>query len=189
MKKKYKLILSVILFFMVFISCKESNNDGELKEEKVNNNIKVEWLNYNEGIKRAKELKKSIVMDFYADWCHWCKVMDKETFSDSKVAKILNDKYICIRIYSEDKSLKIKYKKKKMSAQEFSSIMGVSGLPTLIFMDSSGTPITKIPGFLNKEVFLPLLNYINEKCYSKNVTFENYLKDDSPCKEKKPVIK
>ena len=40
-----------------------------------------EWYSFNEGIALAKKENKHIVLDFYTDWCGWCKVMDQKTFS------------------------------------------------------------------------------------------------------------
>ncbi len=34
--------------------------------------------------------KKPAVIDFYASWCHWCVVMEKETFADADVVKKLS---------------------------------------------------------------------------------------------------
>ena len=125
-----------------------------------------------------------MVIDFYADWCKWCKVMEKDTFGDTAVIKKLEKDYIPIRIRTDRPgSERIKLMKHDFSIQEFSAMLGVQGLPTLVFMDPSGKPITKIPGYVKKEVFLPLLSYITEKCYQQNVPFEAYLKGNVTCKK------
>jgi len=47
------------------------------------------WLPFNEGMALAAKEKKHVVIDFYTTWCHWCKVMDRETFANPEVKRYL----------------------------------------------------------------------------------------------------
>jgi thioredoxin-related protein len=143
----------------------------------------VKWYDFNAGLKLAKAKKKPIIIDFYADWCHWCKVMDKETFSDSQVSNKLRKDFIAIRLDADSRKSNISYLKyKNITSQYLMRLMGGKGLPYLIFMDYNGDIITGIPGYVKKELFLPVLGYIKSKCYLKKVPFEKYLKDKKKCK-------
>src|SRR5690348_13459527 len=45
----------------------------------------VQWMSIEEAIEKLKTEKRKVFIDVYTDWCGWCKVMDKKTFSDPKV--------------------------------------------------------------------------------------------------------
>ncbi|MFA6541803.1 MAG: DUF255 domain-containing protein, partial [Bacteroidota bacterium] len=49
----------------------------------------------------AVKENKLIFIDAYTDWCVWCKVMDKETFSDPVVADFMNKNFINVRYEME----------------------------------------------------------------------------------------
>ncbi|HOO71488.1 MAG TPA: thioredoxin fold domain-containing protein [Spirochaetota bacterium] len=138
------------------------------------------WHDYDSGIKLAKKTKKPVVVDFYAEWCKWCKVMDEKTFNDPDVAKKLVKDYICIRIDTMSNKT-LNFKNHRLTPQQFAQITGATGLPTVLFMDSDENIITRIPGYIDKNVFYPLLGYINDKCYLKNVSFEDYKNGKIKC--------
>ncbi len=142
----------------------------------------VEWRDFNAGLKLAKEQGKPVVMDFYADWCGWCKKMEAEVFTDGEVAEKLKKSYIAVRIHTDtNPGETINYKNHVLTKQEFAMMLGVQGLPTVVFMDRDGNLITKIPGFVNKGMFLSLLGYIKDECYQKKVPFQDYMDGKVPC--------
>jgi uncharacterized protein YyaL (SSP411 family) len=60
---------------------------------------KVSWLKWNqESFRKAKELDKPILLGISAVWCHWCHVMDETTYSDSEVARIIEEKFVPVRV-------------------------------------------------------------------------------------------
>ena len=60
---------------------------------------KVSWLPWGEeSFKKAQEFDKPILLGISAVWCHWCHVMDQTSYSDSEVAKIIEDKFVPIRV-------------------------------------------------------------------------------------------
>lgn len=50
---------------------------------------------------KAKAENKYIFLDAYTDWCGWCKVMDKKTFSDKQVGDFMNSKWIAAKMDME----------------------------------------------------------------------------------------
>lgn len=185
MNKLNTLVIALVILLTAPSCSKSSEQDREKKGTPAGGEVSVTWYNFNEGLKLASEKRKHIVMDFYADWCGWCRKMEAEVFSDPEVAKNLRDNYICIRVHT-DKNYNetIKFKNHVLTKQEFSMMLGVQGLPTVVFMDRDGNLITKIPGYINKETFLPLLSYIREECYQKKVAFKDYMDGKVPCGKK-----
>jgi uncharacterized protein YyaL (SSP411 family) len=60
---------------------------------------KVSWNPWNkESFRKSKELDKPILLGISAVWCHWCHVMDQTTYSDSEVARIIEEKFVPVRV-------------------------------------------------------------------------------------------
>ena len=52
---------------------------------------------WKQAIAKAKTENKPLFVDFYTDWCGPCKKMDKEVFTDAKVAEFYNTNFITIQ--------------------------------------------------------------------------------------------
>lgn len=63
----------------------------------------VQWLTFEEAVEKSKTEKRKIFIDVYTDWCGWCKVMDKKTFSQPAVARLLNEKYYPVKFNAEQR--------------------------------------------------------------------------------------
>ncbi len=134
------------------------------------------WHSFDEGISLAAKQDKTILVDFYTNWCHWCKVMDEKTFQNETIAKKLKDRFVTVRLNAEDSQSYSNYQGVTYSNVELTRAFGITGYPSLAFLDSSGKPITIIPGFVPPEQFVDILDYIDKKCYAKDVSFEDFLK-------------
>jgi uncharacterized protein YyaL (SSP411 family) len=64
----------------------------------------VDWKAWNdETFELAKKLDKPIFLSIGYSTCHWCHVMEKESFEDEEAAKKLNDAFICIKVDREER--------------------------------------------------------------------------------------
>lgn len=63
----------------------------------------VKWYTFEEALELNKKEPRKIMVDVYTDWCGWCKVMDKKTFSHSVIAGYLNDKYYPVKFNAEQR--------------------------------------------------------------------------------------
>src|SRR5688572_29982366 len=63
----------------------------------------VKWISFEEAVKKSKTEKRPVFIDVYTDWCGWCKVMDKNTFNDPEVAKLLNENFYAVKFDAEQK--------------------------------------------------------------------------------------
>ncbi len=122
----------------------------------------IKWYSHEEGMAIGKKEEKKIFLHFYADWCTYCKKMEKETFSNQSVASYLNENFIPIKVNS-DKERKI------------ANRYNVRGLPTTWFISKHGDIIGNQPGFMPPDKLLPLLKYIQTNSYKK-MSFKNFLK-------------
>lgn len=177
-------LVSIILLAFLVGSCSSeagSNADKAVSTEK-STKKEVKWIGFNEGLAKAQKESKPMLIDFYTDWCHWCKVMDEKTFSDSKVAAKLSDKFVTVRIDAEDGNSSVQFKGESLTNIELTRAFQVSGFPSLGFLDAKGEPITVIPGYIPPETFINILDYMDQECYKKQISFEDYLKKKEDCK-------
>jgi thioredoxin-related protein/mRNA-degrading endonuclease HigB of HigAB toxin-antitoxin module len=91
---------------------------------------------WQEANTRAAAENKYIFVDAYTEWCGWCKVMDKETFTDPSVIEFMNRNFIAMKIDFED-SLGIVLGKK----------FRVWFYPTSLIFNPQGQLVGKIAGY------------------------------------------
>jgi len=64
----------------------------------------VHWRPWGEAaFAQARAEEKPILLDIGAVWCHWCHVMDGESYEDPEVAEILNRDFICIKVDRDER--------------------------------------------------------------------------------------
>jgi uncharacterized protein YyaL (SSP411 family) len=64
----------------------------------------VDWRAWNEeSSKKAKEENKLVIISIGYSACHWCHVMEHESFEDTGVAKLMNEHFICIKVDREER--------------------------------------------------------------------------------------
>ena len=114
----------------------------------------IKWYSYDEGMVLGRSEEKRIYMNFHADWCVYCKVMEKKTFSNPAVIAYLNKNFISIKVDTE-KETKITYK------------YGVSALPDNWFLFKNGDIIGRRKGYIPPDLFIKILKSIPEDISSK----------------------
>lgn len=142
----------------------------------------LQWRSFDAGLAEAKASHKKILLDVYTDWCGWCKKLDKEVYSNQKVATYLAKAYIPVKLNAES-AKKLSYKDKAHSETELARAFGVQSYPTIIFLDSDGEPINSLGGYVDADRFLPIVQYIGDDHY-KTMTWDEYKSKNGLDKEK-----
>ena len=135
--KALGIVIMLLLATQMFASCAK-----ETKEEAAS---EVTWLtSYEEAMAAAKKDKQPVMIDFYADWCNWCKRLDSDTYVDKDVVALAQD-FVSLKIDADvDKDLSSRYK--------------VVGLPTILFIDADGKEIHRVVGYRPPEDFVKEMN-------------------------------
>ena len=142
---------------------------NQLKNEKSpylkqHENNPVDWVAWNkETLIRAKTEKKPIFLSVGYASCHWCHVMAHESFEDQETAKLMNEKFINIKVDREERpDLDYVFQK------SLSILTGTQGgWPLSMFLDENGVPFTGGTYFPPKEMqgrpdFKKVLNNVSD---------------------------
>ena len=130
----------------------------------------IKWMSMKDAIAAQKKNKKPIFIDTYTVWCGPCKMLDKNTFSDAKVAKLINDKYNPVKFNSEGNE-EIQFggklyknpnyqearKNSRNGMHEFTEFLKVPGYPTMTVLDAKGKIEKSIVGYKSADELISLL--------------------------------
>jgi uncharacterized protein YyaL (SSP411 family) len=158
-------IYNLLLLFAIVIACnnKESiNMSNNLINETSPYLLQhaynpVNWNPWNKKyIDQAKSENKLIVISVGYSSCHWCHVMERESFEDTLVAKIMNEKYISIKVDREERP---DVDNVYMSAVQL--MTGSGGWPLNVVTLPDGRPIWG-GTYFTKDQWIGALNQISE---------------------------
>jgi thioredoxin-related protein len=140
----------------------------------------IQWITFQEAIEKSKKKPKKIFIDVYTDWCGWCKVMDKQTFTDPLIIEYMNANYYAVKMNAE-KDEKIEFKGKEYNfisqgnrgyhelAAELMS--GRMSYPTVVFLDEKLDLLQPIPGFRKPAEMDLILKFFGGDHY-KNTSYD-----------------
>jgi thioredoxin-related protein len=139
---KYFNKIALLLLITLLMGFKAAQADDEISFEKGS---------FSEVLQKAKDQNKIVMIDFITDWCIWCKHLDMRVYNNKEVVEYANAHQINWKTDAE--------KEGKDLAKKY----GVSGYPTLVFVDADGNEIDKIVGFYPAPDFLENIKKINER--------------------------
>ena len=94
----------------------------------------VHWQLYSEEVfKLASEMDRPLLLDIGAVWCHWCHVMDEESYSDVQVARIINEHFVAVKVDRDQMpDVDARYQ------DAIGALTGAGGWPLTGFLTSEG---------------------------------------------------
>ncbi len=145
----------------------------------------VKWLTFEEAIVLHEKQPKKILIDLYTDWCGWCKVMDKKTYSQQQIFSYINKNFYPVKFNAEQKE-SVEFRGNTFNYVS-SGNRGVHELavaftqnrlsyPTTIFIDEDLKIIQPIGGYLKPDQMEPILKYIGGD-YFKTTKWEDFKKN------------
>jgi uncharacterized protein len=96
----------------------------------------IRWHEWGEeAFETAKRENKPILLDIGAVWCHWCHVMDRESYDDPEIAQIVNERFVAIKVDRDERpDIDSRY---QVAVQALS---GQGGWPLTAFLTPDGKP-------------------------------------------------
>jgi len=149
------------LGIVLFSSCKSGS------EYELNTDGTITWISIDQAAELKNAEEKLYFVDVYTEWCGWCKVMDKKTFTDPEVIKQMSEKFHMIKFDAEQTGLV------NWEGQEYiykaGGRKGIHGLaplllnnrlsyPSFAILDKDRKPITTIVGYKKPDQLLQAIS-------------------------------
>jgi uncharacterized protein len=96
----------------------------------------IDWHEWGpEAFARAREENKPILLDIGAVWCHWCHVIDRESYENPEIAAMINKSYVAVKVDRDERpDVDARYQ------SAISAISGQGGWPLTAFLTPDGKP-------------------------------------------------
>lgn len=158
----FLLLLAVGLVAYSQTSKKESSSKDA-------SNSAINWISFEEAEQKMKIEPRKVIVDVYTDWCGWCKVLDKKTYSNPELIEYVNKNFYAIKFNAEGKS-PVQFLGKEWKIPSGSRINelatqlmnGRASYPTTVFLEEGFKNAQPVPGFLEVPQMESILKFFGE---------------------------
>ncbi len=109
-----------------------------------------DWrYDYETALANASALNRTVMIDLYTSWCHWCDTLDAETYSDGRVIA-RSTQFVCLKIDGDERS-------------DLVERYDIRGYPTILFCDADGRELDRIVGYVEPDTLLEHMDRVLER--------------------------
>ena len=96
----------------------------------------VHWMEWGQpAFERAAREDRPILLDIGAVWCHWCHVIDRESYENQEIARVINEHYVAVKVDRDERpDIDARYQ------MAVSALTGQGGWPLTAFLTPEGKP-------------------------------------------------
>ncbi len=180
MKKVLFVALAVVTVGLIYAFMPKSEMTANKSSLAVEGGIA--WMTWDEAIKANEKAPKKIFIDFYTDWCGWCKKMDQSTFMDPGVVEYVNKNFYAIKFNAEQKE-DVTFQGTKFSwtaggrggfhKLAYDLLDGRLGYPSYVYLTPTYERILISPGYKDATMLQKELKFVSEDRYN-TTTWEQY---------------
>lgn len=111
----------------------------------------IRWASsFEAALREAKATRRPLMVDFYTDWCGWCKKLDAETYTDARVVAQARS-FVSVKVNAEREGAQL--------ARQYR----VSSYPNIVFMNENGLVIDRFAGYLPGEGFAAAMGNVRAR--------------------------
>jgi thioredoxin-related protein len=142
----------------------------------------IAWMSWDEAVKANEKAPKKIFIDFYTDWCGWCKKMDASTFKDPAVVDYVNKNFYAVKFNAEQKQ-DVVFKGTTFSWMAggrggvhklaYELLDGQLGYPSYVYLTPNFERILISPGYKDATMLSKELKFVSEDKYN-TVSWDQY---------------
>lgn len=131
----------------------------------------IEWISWDEAVASNEKAPKMLFIDVYTDWCGWCKVMDKQTFTDPEVVKYINKNYYAVKFNAENED-PVNFRGQEFKVVEggrrgihtlaYALLEGQLSYPSYVYLNADFQRVNVSKGFKPAEPFLQEMKAVTE---------------------------
>ncbi len=148
---------------------------------------KINWMSFEEAVKLNASAPKKIFIDVYTDWCGWCTKMDQTTFIDTAIVNYMNEHFYAVK-FNAEQTTAIEFMgytfvnpnpngpRKGTHQLAQALLQGKMSYPSYVFMNDKNQIMTIVPGYVQANEFLPILQYFGSNAFL-TTTWEEYSKN------------
>ncbi len=137
----------------------------------------VRWLSLEQSLERAASADKYVFVSVYTDWCGYCRRLNNVTLRAEPVLAELWKNFESVMINAESDQPVIWHGQTTTFRELAGTIWGVSGYPTLLFINPKGEIIGRFASYADPELMLQLLTYVSSGARERKMTFDEFVKE------------
>ena len=178
-----RILLFFAAFVLITVSAFRTSLPTEPSAKFQSEHKRIKWLTIQEAYALTQKKPKKFVVDVYTDWCGWCKVMDRETFSKPAIVDYVNENFYAVKLNAEQpgditlgkQTFKYISSANGRGVQELAAALMKNQMsyPTTVFLDEKFNLIQPIAGYLEPRTFHQVITYFG-KDYHQKEPFDQY---------------
>ncbi len=178
-----------MLHLILLIAMLQFSPEGATLSNPPDETAEIKWLKLAEAEALSKKENKPLLIDFYTDWCGWCKKLDASTYKDPDVIRYVNKYFYPVKFDAESREAY------SFNGEEFvfrpsgsrgtnefalryAARNGRLGYPTTTFMYANGETLAIVPGYQDAENMELLLRFLGEGHFE-NMDFAAFKSQES----------
>ena len=130
----------------------------------------IKWVTFEEALELNAKEPKMIFIDFYTDWCSWCKKMDANTFANPQIAELMNNGFYAVKFNAESDQ-KITWEGEvfeldhsgRRPAHELAALLATTdgrlGYPTFVILDEEFKKQKAYQGYKTVDALKQILEF------------------------------